>query len=861
MKKWKNRAFAAILAGMMLLSLTACGNSGGTAQTGQPGGNAGNGNTGNSGTQSGGKTKLEYVYRPEILEMPEGLQDVSRCFVAGDKLYLYGYVFTETGSGSVLYRTELDGSNPEEIVLVAPPEEDEDTSGGVAVPLPTPRVNVKMAVATTVAATARPSTLPADDDVAEGDGIAVDGDDSEVHVDEYRGVGAITVDEDGSFWFIETVNRNTYTDPEDYESYSYEEFTYLRHKDADGNDLLTFDLHSLLEEDADPYFYVNSLVLDKAGNIVLLANECIWVLDSDCKLLHRLEAPEGFNGFDSVVRAGDGTPVVGLYNDQYLLSHLCPIDTVAGTFGEPVLLANEDGQLSANVYYNLFPNYGSGLCLNDRQDVYVLDITTGEKTKVLNWINSDVDINEISYVCASGEDEFIACGYNSLDYTPQLMKLTYVEPSEIREKTILTLATTYLDYGTRREVINFNRSNELYRIQIRDYSIYDGIVTGTGENTEYDWNAGVNRLNADIAAGDIPDILVVDDRLPVDSYMSKGLFADLYKFLDSDPELSREMLCENVLRAMEYNGKLQTITTHFNIYTVAGKKSVVGDPADWTMEKMASLLDGRPDDTVLFSERTRNDFLTSLLAMSMNNYVDPATGLCRFDSDDFIRVLELSATFPEDFNFYDEDTDWDEYYMLYETQYRDERTLLMITYLNDFRTYRRIGMGQFGEEISLVGFPSENGSGSALMLGSRYAITAKSPNGEGAWQFLRYFISDAYYGEDDVYGFPLRRDYLEKSAQRAMKPDTYEDENGDLVEIPNTYYFRDHEIDLGYPDQAEIDFLMDFVLSVDSIYRTDEKLMNIILEDAGSYYAGVKSARDVAGLIQSRAQIYISESR
>jgi len=147
------------------------------------------------------------------------------------------------------------------------------------------------------------------------------------------------------------------------------------------------------------------------------------------------------------------------------------------------------------------------------------------------------------------------------------------------------------------------------------------------------------------------------------------------------------------------------------------------------------------------------------------------------------------------------------------------------------------------------------------MLGSRYAISSKSANGEGAWQFLRYFISDEYYGDDNIYGFPLRRDYLEKAAEQAMIPDTYEDENGNPVEIPNTYYFQDHEIDLGYPDQAEIDFLTDFVLSVDTLYRTDEKLMNIILEDAGSYYAGTKTAQDVAGLIQSRAQIYISESR
>ena len=44
-------------------------------------------------------------------------------------------------------------------------------------------------------------------------------------------------------------------------------------------------------------------------------------------------------------------------------------------------------------------------------------------------------------------------------------------------------------------------------------------------------------------------------------------------------------------------------------------------------------------------------------------------------------------------------------------------------------------------------------------------------------------------------------------------------------------------------------------------YKTDESLFDIIQEEASAYFAGQKSARDVASIIQSRAQLYVNENR
>src|SRR5699024_7767816 len=105
------------------------------------------------------------------------------------------------------------------------------------------------------------------------------------------------------------------------------------------------------------------------------------------------------------------------------------------------------------------------------------------------------------------------------------------------------------------DVLNFNRSSDKYRIEVTDYSEF---------NTEDDYSAGLTRLNTEIISGKAPDILVVDG-LPVEQYAARGLLEDLYTYLDSDGELSRDDLYQSILSALEIDGKLYTAAPSFNL--------------------------------------------------------------------------------------------------------------------------------------------------------------------------------------------------------------------------------------------------------------------------------------------------------
>ena len=55
--------------------------------------------------------------------------------------------------------------------------------------------------------------------------------------------------------------------------------------------------------------------------------------------------------------------------------------------------------------------------------------------------------------------------------------------------------------------------------------------------------------------------------------------------------------------------------------------------------------------------------------------------------------------------------------------------------------------------------------------------------------------------------------------------------------------------------------MTDIINNCDRIDANDDKLLNIIIEEAEAYFAGQKTPEDVAKIVQSRATIYVNENR
>ena len=213
---------------------------------------------------------------------------------------------------------------------------------------------------------------------------------------------------------------------------------------------------------------------------------------------------------------------------------------------------------------------------------------------------------------------------------------------------MLVLAANYVNSDVRQRVVDFNKSSDQYRIVLREYQSYA---------TTEDYNAGYTQLNNDIISGNMPDILVVDANTPVENYISKGLIADVGSLIESDEELSQTEFMQNVFEAYSIEGKLYQVIPYFNVMTLAGKKSIVGDRTSWTMAEFEELEASLPEGTAMIGELTRSSFMNMMMQYCGTDFVDVSTGKCNFDSQNFIDILEFANELPENLpdDYYNDD--------------------------------------------------------------------------------------------------------------------------------------------------------------------------------------------------------------
>lgn len=550
--------------------------------------------------------------------------------------------------------------------------------------------------------------------------------------------------------------------------------------------------------------------------------------------------------FDSVAMQGDNTEVLegAIYvtaDHQYAaVSYgeeqvkITKVDLATGTVGESYDIPGD--------------SYGYSFYTGDQYDFYVTDnyavygynLGDAALTKLLSYVDSDLDVWEISNILSISETEFYGhcSGRDS-----GIAKFTKVNPADIEDKQVLTLAMAGMNWDLKSRVIQFNKSSKEYRISLVDY---------TAESGDYD--TVLSRMNTDIVSGNIPDILLLDESLPVDSYISKGLLADLLPFIEKDEEIDRNDLMPNIVEAFSTDGKMYQLVPSYSIRTLVAKTSDVGEESGWTIDEALELWNSKPEGTEFIAGMTRNEMLETFMLLAGNQFVDYESGKCNFDQEEFVQFLEFLSRFPTELP---DDYYSDEYWNQYDSMWRRGVALTRVLYWGDFRSITYEEQGTFGEPITFIGMPSTDGCGTVIMPYEQFAISSKSNNQEAAWEFLRYYLSEEYQSE--VGGFPISMKEMEKRAKEATQRPSYKDENGDLIEYDDSTWIGDVEILITPMTQEEADGYVEMLKSFTHVGKYDRTLLNMITEEASPFFEGQKSAAEVAKIVQNRAQIYLQE--
>ncbi|MCM1134839.1 MAG: extracellular solute-binding protein [Clostridium sp.] len=635
---------------------------------------------------------------------------------------------------------------------------------------------------------------------------------------------------------------------EEYEEVEYVDDYYLSKITLAGEELFSVKLNDVPELAAigeeNGYFYVGNMFLAQGDGLYITILGNIVKFDLEGNYVATVATSD--DGENPLVGANlfpleDGRVLAVVYEEDGM--GYAQADLEKGTVGETYKIPGRSYDCS------YFSGKGYDLYLANNYGLYGYNLGDADKTQIMSFIDSDFGFSNFYQVLGISDTEFFGVyDDNESMMGSSLAKFTKIPPAEVKEKQEFTLAMGDTNWNVRQAVVKFNQSSDTIRIRLTDYNTLYG--------SDEDWEAGLARLNADIASGKVPDIVVLDDSMPVDSYISKGLFEDLKPYIEKDEAFSLESFMPNVIEAYSVEGKLYSLVPSYSIQTVAVKTADVGDKTWWSVQEAMDILASKPGDTQFLATVTRRDMMEYCISMSSSQFIDWDSGKCNFDSDDFIKMLEFIGQFPEEV---DQAIYTDEFWNNYDTMWREGRALASVLNIGDFRGYNIAEKGTFGEKITLIGFPSAEGSGSVIWPDLQIALSSKCADKDGAWQFLRTFLTDEY--QENLYNFPLSVKLLDEAGQEATKRPYYEDENGNKTEYDDTYWLNGVDITIPPMTEQEVEFLKNWIKSVDKAYKMDETLINIITEEAAPYYAGQKSAKDVAGIIQSRVQIYVNENR
>lgn len=648
-------------------------------------------------------------------------------------------------------------------------------------------------------------------------------------------------DKEGNIYYVKDVYA---TEPD--ENDNYIDTYYLEKINMDGEQLFSICINELPDvqkqiTENGGWFYMGRIMLyqDKIY-AQIMDNICLFDLNGNYQKMIVTGNKEDAVDVSNIYALASGK-VAGIGWDDNGVN-IGYVDMNTGTLTDTTKLPGYSYDYSiypGNSKYELFLVNSIGL--------YGYNMGDTETQLLMNFVDSDIAGYSVYNVISINDDEFFAM-YDAEDGNA-LGRFTKVPPSEVKDKKTLVLACNGIDYDVRNNIVKFNKNNDEYRITIQDYAaLY---------NTEDDYQAGLNRLNADIVSGKIPDILVIDDNMPVESYVSKGLFEDLKPYIEKDEELDIDNFMPNILDAFSVDGKLYRLVPSYMISTLIAKTSLVGEERGWTIGEVNQLMSGMPAGTSFLPNMDRERMLLNCMTMAGNQFLDFDAGTCNFDSDAFIEMLEFLKQFPEQID----DTVYDDsYWESYDTMWRENRAIAMSYSVSGFKDYNYTKKGTFGEDITLIGFPSSNEDGSSIIPAMQLAMSSKSANKEGAWQFMRGYLTDEY--QDEItYGFPVSIRALDAMGEKAMKVDTYIDENGNEVESPDYYYMNGVDVEIKPMTQEEVENLKQMLYTFNQVYTYDQELMNIISEESAAFLSGQKNARDVASIIQSRVQIYVNENR
>ena len=578
---------------------------------------------------------------------------------------------------------------------------------------------------------------------------------------------------------------------------------------------------------------VERVVVGKGGTLYALSDKQVFIFDKkgECEKSIDLGSIDVDNMFFY-----DTDRVILTYTSQKGME-VAELDVNTETVGEPY---KNFPQSSSQVW-----NGQAGkLFVNTSEVLFEYDIEKQEATEFLKWGDVNVTGDSVREIySAENGNILVLCRDLSGDYflpKSELVLLKRVDKSKVPAKETISIATIDPpDNYLTKAVTEFNRKNTLYHVELRNYIDAN---SGWTVNTLPD---ALNRFHADLAGGNGADLFCLNN-LDWENLAKKGALEDLTPYLNNSTQISKEDFVEAVVNAYDMEGKLYTIPRSFEISTLMGKKSLIGEQKGWTLTELIELAEKYPEALPIHGDAA----LSICLRWNWELFIDTETASCSFDSPEFVELLEFVKQAQKKYT-----GNWDMYPGI-----KKNSTLLANVTIQRMLDYQMF-LQMFEGEGNCIGYPTPDGKWTSMLEGREMlAISSVSKMKAGAWSFLEYFLQEECVDVTD-FQMPSYVKNLEAEMQEAMKVEYIKDEQGNTIEKEKTEYSQGSFEAVIYAATKEETEGFYELLSSATRQSVDSEIWDMIYEETRPFFDGTKTASEVAEIIQNRVSLYLQENQ
>lgn len=463
--------------------------------------------------------------------------------------------------------------------------------------------------------------------------------------------------------------------------------------------------------------------------------------------------------------------------------------------------------------------------------------------------------------------------YLKFDSSSEILLKNYVYDSEaaaVPEK-LLKIYSLEENSAVRQAISEYQKKNS---------EVYIEYEIGISEESGMTKEDAIRNLNTQILSGEGPDILLLDG-MPIQSYMEKGILADLNEMLAKD--FGQDAFFENIINTYSKEDKIYAIPSRFQIPVLYTEKSVAEGITDLTTladavetfrsEKETGIITGAFNETETLNKlfdvnapawmaedgTLKKEELTAFLTQAKRIYEAEQKGTTEEEKKEHEERAAASETYLRKDYYLRAANDILEYLENKQQMGFGRSSCVSSAYMDYSMIASVLDKKESEQEIKLL--PGQKGK--VFVPVSVIGVCENSSSKELAADFVSYLLSEDLQAMSIDAGYPVNKKAFSDSLISPYESPEVERETG----FSMSWAYVDEEtgkesfgtLEISWINEERQQKLEEMAASLDTPALTDATIKDVVLELAPAALNGEKPVEAVADEIINKVQIYLSE--